>query len=509
MINKSFSISFNVKSILILCILIALHFAAAYCFWEDTTDDAYITFRYAERFIDGKGLTFNDYEIVEGFSNPLWIFVISFISLLLNLSVVTTAKIIGISSALGILIFLSLLSNKLVDNNLTYWLLIFTSMGLLFTPGFIIYSTSGLEVSFLGLLLIASIYFSIAEKKYNIYLAAVLLSMIATIRPEGILYSLFWLIITFKYNSPGFHSLIKKILIVFIPITFYTIFRLIYFGQLLPNTAYAKPSGYYSHIFGVDDTLVYFIILSLPLLIILVYYHFSRPNPKSKFYLLSFGYLLANIIFVIYAGGDWMYFGRFFLPVWPIFLLVFSFSLIYMINSISRNKFETYYLLFLCLISMLLTQVILFKDSYFEYSSNAIYANLMKGNDQVATGNWLNEHIQKGATVATFRLGGISYAAPNLTFYDTFGLTDREVAHFKRTIKQGYDIQEHPVIIRKPDILAIINHNGHRMITVENVRELNAYLENNYDYIKSFKQGIGVTFEIWLNKNERGKILKP
>lgn len=37
-------------------------------------DDAKITFRVAENFIQGYGLTFNTDERVQAYSNPLWLF---------------------------------------------------------------------------------------------------------------------------------------------------------------------------------------------------------------------------------------------------------------------------------------------------------------------------------------------------------------------------------------------------------------------------------------------------
>jgi hypothetical protein len=40
-------------------------------------DDAAISFRYVERLVDGKGLTYNDHERVHGFSNPLYCFLLA------------------------------------------------------------------------------------------------------------------------------------------------------------------------------------------------------------------------------------------------------------------------------------------------------------------------------------------------------------------------------------------------------------------------------------------------
>ena len=42
-----------------------------------TQDDAYISYRYAENFIQGNGLVFNPGERVEGYTNFLWIILLS------------------------------------------------------------------------------------------------------------------------------------------------------------------------------------------------------------------------------------------------------------------------------------------------------------------------------------------------------------------------------------------------------------------------------------------------
>ena len=52
--------------ILVLALLGHLHFANV------TIDDAFISFRYAENLVHGRGLVFNVGERVEGYSNFLW-----------------------------------------------------------------------------------------------------------------------------------------------------------------------------------------------------------------------------------------------------------------------------------------------------------------------------------------------------------------------------------------------------------------------------------------------------
>lgn len=55
----------------LLCAACCLPFAR----W--TVDDAYITYRYARRLAEGRGMTFNDGEKVQGFSSPLHMLIIA------------------------------------------------------------------------------------------------------------------------------------------------------------------------------------------------------------------------------------------------------------------------------------------------------------------------------------------------------------------------------------------------------------------------------------------------
>lgn len=40
-------------------------------------DDAYISFRYAKNLIKGQGLVYNPGELVEGYTNPLWVLLLA------------------------------------------------------------------------------------------------------------------------------------------------------------------------------------------------------------------------------------------------------------------------------------------------------------------------------------------------------------------------------------------------------------------------------------------------
>ncbi len=587
---------FDKKLLLVFFIAVLFNTVPQFYLWDHISDDAFISFRYADRMLNGHGLTFNDGEKVEGFSSPLWNFAISFFSKVTQLSLPDIARALGLISSILLLFFIYLISKILLDSNKSFALFLCISFCLFFTPGFHVYNTAGLEGPLLSLLLVTTVYFSITNKYRHLTIAAFLIGLVGIIRPEGLLYGLLWLMFTYKFNSYNIYSFSKRILIVLLPSLLYVSFRLIYYGEILPNTAFAKPSGTYSHIFGTNDNFLYLVVISIPLTIIILYHYFKFDGHHKKFILsvaglllanfifivyaggdwmffgrfflpvwpilltafffllLNFltsistlfgtndnflylvvisiplsiiilyhyfkfdghhkkfilsvaGLLLANFIFIVYAGGDWMFFGRFFLPVWPILLTAFFFLLLNFLASISTDNFTLKYLTFLCLITFIITQLLLFKDQWFIYKSNDNVANLMKGKDQLVVGQWLNQNFKPGTSVATFRLGGISYGAPKLVFYDTFGLTDKEVTNFRRGKHINYNVRQNPVIKRKPNILAIINYNGFRSLTIETIRELEYFLENNYVHIRSFSQGTGVFFEIWVDKEEKDKIL--
>ena len=59
------------QALLLVAALVAL--AQVVFYFCRTVDDAYISLRYAERLVAGDGLTYNDGQPVEGFSNPSWV----------------------------------------------------------------------------------------------------------------------------------------------------------------------------------------------------------------------------------------------------------------------------------------------------------------------------------------------------------------------------------------------------------------------------------------------------
>lgn len=73
--------------------------------WPWIADDAFVSLRYAARLCAGDGLTWNDGERVEGFSNPLWVLLAAALHGL-GLDLVTAARGLGAAASLGTLVLL-------------------------------------------------------------------------------------------------------------------------------------------------------------------------------------------------------------------------------------------------------------------------------------------------------------------------------------------------------------------------------------------------------------------
>ena len=133
------------------------------------TDDCFVTFRYIKQFWAGNGLVFNPGERVEGFTHPLWLFML----IPFNNHLEIASQILGILSFGGLLYFLT-------KQGWIAGLLTVCSIDMLE------WATGGLETMFFTFLVFLSVWACIENKKYTGW---ILLMMILT-RPDGLLIAL-------------------------------------------------------------------------------------------------------------------------------------------------------------------------------------------------------------------------------------------------------------------------------------------------------------------------------
>ena len=216
-------------------------------------DDAGISFAYAKNFAARDGLVSQPgVEPVEGYSNPLWIFVLTPFFILKIFHPFIVPKILSIILVGVTFLFVHKTIQLLTG---TKFLLSLSALLLLATnASFVIWTCSGLENPLLACLVAGLVYTIVASYEEQSFTplqsagAGFIAGAIALTRPDGILYvSVFPLALLLKLFPLGHNQLINSLkqfgiytggfTLLFGP---YLLFRGIYFGQIYPNTYFAK-----------------------------------------------------------------------------------------------------------------------------------------------------------------------------------------------------------------------------------------------------------------------------
>jgi arabinofuranosyltransferase len=273
-------------------------------------DDSFITFRTADNFIHGFGLTWNVEERVQAYTNTLWMFAVSalyFITRNIFISVML------LSAAFMFLAFYSL--RKSSSGRISFAIVFFS---LIMSKAFIDYSTSGLEnpLTFCLLAVFYRLYFEPEPPKYTAFWLSLTASMIFLNKPDAALL----VILPLAYHLMlGKQKSLLPAFLGTIPVAAWEIFSLVYYGFPLPNTFYAKlftgvPSmdvlvqglKYTANSLCMDP-----LTLALALSGAAAGFYAGDPGFKKK-RLFSIG-IMVYILYVIKTGGDFMT-GRFFTP---------------------------------------------------------------------------------------------------------------------------------------------------------------------------------------------------
>jgi len=321
-------------------------------------------------------------------------------------------------------------------------------------------------------------------------LASLSFGFAAITRPEGILYGLFWL----GRRARPF----RQLAILLSPFVAYEAFRVLYFETWLPNTFRAKLPGTWGTFFGLEYLGQAVTAVGWPILLTPFLRYRGDLEDFRRVSRAAIGPLLAGVLFVLYAWGDWMPFSRFLAPLWPsLTLLVASW-----LGALRRGR---------SLLTMLVAASTLgtYAPELLRYSRNdGLTSMLMRADDTLAVGDWLAKSVKSGSTVRTARLGGLSYAAPALTFWDDNGLTDRAQAVWISRGRVG-GLASSPVGKREPDVVAALLVPAKWSYT-EDEDQLE-WLRSRYTLVARFRQGNFGAVHIWMAKtpHSQGFVSRP
>lgn len=441
-----------------------------------TVDDVFISLRVAENVARGAGFVYTPNDYVEGYSNWLWIVVLGALlktglsSFSPSLSLLWGAKILSLLSGIATAILLYTTTKRLLAGQKDRRVYAALSALLLVSCGpFILWSTSGLEtvfVSFLylgqfsaGSLLIQSGSASNGKKNRSAVLLASSMLAAALIRPEGIVIDIIVLIWLFLLIDKSDRKLVFLTAIVFVlSYAAFLVWRLNTYGDIVPNTYYAKTGGgiqsygmglkYY--LSGIGTTIG-------ALLLFFPFVFFRTESAMRKVLLFGLSFVAGVSLFTIYSGGDWMPGARFLVPIVPILIFAGVFGiarcvsiLTTVISASVRRAAAVIVCLFL--IAQVLSERTLIRGQVSTMHSGfkQIIGHSQLSHYQVAL--WLHEHATPGSLFAAGEAGIIGYLNPTLKLLDMNGLMDKQIA---RDMKAGQPFSTAYILDRKPDFILL------------------------------------------------------
>jgi hypothetical protein len=452
-------------------------------------DDPYISYRYAENFANGQGLVFNSGEYVEGYSNFVFTLLLALLYKM-GLNIVDLSRLIGLFSGIATILLLYHFLRKFpreFGNERTAdsgGILNYLALYLLALSGpFAFWAVSGLETGFYTFLAVAAWFcFSKAKRLSagNLLLTEILLLGLALTRPDGIVFAAAIALFLFvarmrprKEVSPeqGRQSAALTSarqewlpkgaslygLIFLIPFILYTYWRYRYYGNILPNTFYAKATGEarFQVADGIAYTIGFFKANGHVLLLMAAVPFFLSPLRLARPLLTSFFIIILTIFMIIYCGGDWMPASRFFVPVLP-FLFFLVQEGVRLVWDRARQR-DTLYkkrdLIALLLIAILAGNL------YFERKETRLWVYGTRTGtlyqQYVDMGKWMRAILPGDAVFAGAEAGILPYYS-KLRFIDMLGIIDPHVAKLPGGLHQKYSAEY--VLSRKPDYIVLHVH---------------------------------------------------
>jgi len=284
---------------------------------HNVVDDAYISFQYAKNLSLGRGLVFNPGELVDGYTNFLWVILLApLFAAARALELDPTRAAIGMNLliALGCLWLIYFVGRRILIHG---WFGVATALVLCtLDNGFQGYAISGLENHLVALCMLAAMLAWSSTRERAWLWTGTWLGLATLARPDAALFA-----VAFAIAAGARPKRARLALLVWAVISgAWFVWRWRYYGTLLPNTFHLKVGStfdavdrgwHYTRTFVEDRYYV-------PLAALIALRWASRPAVR---WLLSF--VALHVAWIVYVGGDFYSGHRFYVAMLPaVYLLV-------------------------------------------------------------------------------------------------------------------------------------------------------------------------------------------
>lgn len=235
-----------------------------------------------------------------------------------------------------------------------------------------------------------------------------------------------------------FARVLRRSALYAVPLAAYLFWKLVYYGTLVPNTAYAKlEPGARSMIVGFQYTLNAYCehgLLACGLLVALSLIGAVRRPVLRAVHALLIGYTL----YVIAVGGDFFPFGRFILPILPFYYVAVADGMKRALAALrGRPRGLATFALRLGGAGWTLLLSVAIVSAAYAWRSFIVTPETNPLVRYIVAGKWLAEHAAPEEVIASGAAGAIAYYS-NLHCIDMLGLTDPNIARLGKADTRGF-----------------------------------------------------------------------
>ena len=407
-------------------------------------DDAFISFRYAANLAAGNGLVYNPGERVEGYTNFLWT-LLMVIPHLLGIDPVPFAQAIGLASFVLSLFLTHRLAFLATESHAEAWVAVLF-LGANYT--FSAFATGGLETQTHACLLVATFLVLVKSirntplRPRDLMVLSLLMGLTLLIRLDSaVLLSLVVVQVGARLLREDTSWAVKwhKLEALAIPgallVVPWLAWKVSYYGDLLPNTFYAKVASDTSWQRGARYVFqFYWSYWLLPFVALLVLSINALRRPSNGPLRILVEAVVLWSLYVIWVGGDFMEF-RLLVPVLPMVAILIAWVTMAQVN----NRIIQLALVLLVLCGSAYHAITFTWNVSLKLESVHVLKERLTKEHWSEIGKILGEVFRgkKDVVIATAGAGAIGYYS-RLPTVDVLGLNDRWVG------RHGPVVSNHP-----------------------------------------------------------------
>jgi arabinofuranosyltransferase len=407
-------------------------------------DDAYISYRYADNLVSGHGLVYNPGERVQGYTNFLWT-LIAAAAIAVGQDPLEATRALGVASHVATVAAVAAVACRLwLSTSPLGWALLPSLAVMVAPPSFAAQAGSGLETSFMGLLMAAGgvvlFYGDPARRGTRALLAALLLVACLT-RLDGlaaagaaaiaIAGSALAAGATMRTALQRAASLVAP---VGIGVAAFLAASAAYYGDWLPNTYYAKAADVPHLREGLAylDAFVRSEPQSIPLALLAFVPLFARRDERRfRLALYAVVTLFVELVHIVRFGGDFMEYRL----LWQLYGLLALGAVVGLASALEISRPAA-------LVAAAAALAFAFQPAVLEtaYGMQSLPEMDSYTRTGAVVGRRLAEVLPRDTVLATTLAGTIAYYSRR-TVIDQWGLNDRFVAHLpyrQMTLVRGH-----------------------------------------------------------------------